>query len=559
MDVSPTGLFEMDGIVYPLPPAPDVFCRWSDVMRDFSLPGRSPVIAENGMAATSHPLGTMSAISVLREGGNAVDAAVAAVATLCVVEPGATGIGGDCFAIVTEPDGTMHGLNASGRSSMSTDAEAVRARGLTVLPEFDAVSVTVPGALAGWEAILKRFGTMGFDRLFADAIRYGEEGFAVHPRVASDWKRYEAHLAADAGATLHYLKDGRAPKAGERMRQAALAGVLRKVAKSGAKAFYEGEIAAEIVATVRAGGGFMEEADLATCTADWVEPIDTDHGGQRLHEIPPNGQGLVALIMLNMLDVLDAKRLQRDSLERWHVWVEVARLAYAARDAFVSDPATMNAPVDELLSREFAETLAARVDPDRRNSDLAMPKLPGPDTTCLTVVDRDRRAVSFINSLYYGMGSRIVTPKSGVTLQNRGACFTLERGHPNEMAPGKRPMHTIIPGMATKNGRASISFGVMGGGFQPMGHAQVFTDMVVGGMDAQEAADRPRLFWGDDGVLEAETGISAEICKGLAERGHQIRTAALPHGGAQIIAIDHESGFLIGGSDPRKDGFAAGW
>jgi gamma-glutamyltranspeptidase / glutathione hydrolase len=527
--------------------------------RDFSLPGRSPVIAENGMAATSHPLGTMSAIQVLREGGNAIDAAIAAVATLCVVEPGATGIGGDCFAIVCEPDGTLHGLNASGRSAMSTDAEAVRARGLKHIPEFDALSVTVPGALAGWEALANRFGTFGFDRLFADAIRCGEDGFAVHPRVAHDWKRYEADLAADPGARLHYLKDGRAPRPGERMRQMALAGVLRSVAQGGAKAFYEGDVAAEIAATVCAGGGFMEEADLAACTADWVKPIGTDHAGQRLHEIPPNGQGITALVMLNMLDVLDAGRLPRESPERWHLWIEVARLAYAARDAFVSDPETMNAPAEALLTRRFAEQLAARIDPGRRNNDLAMPKLPGPDTTCLTVVDRDRRAVSFINSLYYGMGSRIVTPKSGVTLQNRGACFTLQPGHPNELGPGKRPMHTIIPGMATKAGRASISFGVMGGGFQPMGHAQVFTDIVVGGMDAQEAADRPRLFWADDGVLEAEPGITNEVRAGLEARGHAIRDAENPHGGAQIVAIDHESGFLIGGSDPRKDGFAAGW
>ena len=528
-------------------------------MRDFSLPGRSPVIAENGMAATSHPLGTMSAIQVLREGGNAVDAAIAAVATLCVVEPGATGIGGDFFAIVAEPDGSLHGLNASGRSSMSTDAEAVRARGLKALPEFDALSVTVPGALAGWEAVANRFGTKGFDRLFADAIGYAEDGFAVHPRVAADWKRYEADLANDPGARLHYLTDGLAPKPGERMRQAALAGVLRKVARDGAKAFYEGEVAAEIAATVRAGGGFMEESDLAACTADWVDPIGTDHAGQRLNEIPPNGQGITALIMLNMLDVLDAKHLPRESAERWHIWIEVARLAYAARDAFVSDPATMNVPIEAMLSRTFAEELAARIDPGRRNDDLVMPKLPGPDTTCLTVVDRDRRAVSFINSLYFGMGSRIVTPKSGVTLQNRGACFTLEKGHPNELGPGKRPMHTIIPGMATGPRGATISFGVMGGGFQPMGHAQVFTDIVVGGMDPQEAADQPRLFWGDDGILDCETGISAEVRNGLEARGHTLRKAEMPHGGAQLIAIDHESGFLIGGSDPRKDGHAAGW
>jgi gamma-glutamyltranspeptidase/glutathione hydrolase len=527
------------------------------VTRDFTLPGRSPVIAENCMATTSHPLGTMTAIKVLREGGNAVDAAIAACATLCVVEPGATGIGGDCFAIVATPDGKLHGLNSSGRASRTADADAIRARGIAKIPEFDALAVTVPGALAGWEALAQRFGTMSMDRLLADATSYAENGFAVHPRVAFDWKRYEVQLAADPGARLHYLKDGRVPRAGERMRQAALAATLGKVAKGGAKAFYEGEVAAEIAATVRAGGGFMEEADLAAHQADWVHPIGIDHGGQRLNEIPPNGQGITALVLLNMLDVLDAKCLPRDSAERWHVWIEAARLAYAARDAFVSDPATMNAPVETLLSRRFAETLAARVDPARRNDELAMPPLPGPDTTCLSVVDRDRLTVSFINSLYFGMGSRIVTPKSGVTLQNRGAGFSLERGHPNELAPGKRPMHTIIPGMATKNGQASISFGVMGGGFQPMGHAQVFTDIVVGGMDPQQAADQPRLFWGDDGVLEAETGICADIRAGLEARGHRLRDGG-PHGGAQIVAIG-DDGFLTAGSDPRKDGFAAGW
>ncbi len=511
------------------------------------------------MVATSHPLGTASALKVLQEGGNAVDAAIAALGTLAVVEPGATGLGGDFFAIVTEPDGTMHGLNSSGRASSSVDMDEVRSRGLKSIPLFDALAVTVPGALAGWEALGQRFGTLGFDRLFADAIRLADEGFAVYPRVAADWVRYEDHLSRDPGGKLHYLKDGRAPRAGERMRQTALADVLRKVAKGGAEAFYEGVVAAEIAATVRAGGGYMEEADLAACTADWVEPIGVDHGDQRLNEIPPNGQGITALIMLNLLDVLDAWRMPRDTAEGWHLWIEIARLADSARDAYVSDPATMNASVEELLSRRFAEDLAKGFDPDKRNGDLARPKLPGPNTTCLTVVDRDRRAVSIVNSLFYGMGSRIVTPNHGITLQNRGACFVLEEGHPNEFGPGKRPMHTIIPGMITRGGKASVSFGVMGGGYQPMGHTHVFTDLVFGGLDAQEAADQPRLFWGDDGVLEAESGISAEAREGLVERGHKLRDAAIPHGGAQIIVIDDETGFLVGGSDPRKDGCAAGW
>jgi gamma-glutamyltranspeptidase / glutathione hydrolase len=527
-------------------------------MRRFDQPGRSPVIAENGMAATSHPLATMSAISVLREGGNAIDAAIAASATLCVVEPHMTGIGGDCFAIVAEPDGSLHGLNASGRAPVEADAAAYREKGLTKVPETGALAVTVPGAIDGWERLSSRFGTMGFDRLFADAIRYGEIGFAVHDRIAHDWAGLTEILAKDEGAALHYLVDGAAPRRGARFRAPALAATLRKIARGGSRAFYEGEIAAEIAATVKAGGGYLSEADLAAVHADWVDLISAPYGTQDIQEIPPNGQGITALILLRLLDRLDAGAHAPGSAERYHLEVEAGRLAYSVRDHLVSDPATMTTTPAQLLSDGYVDALLGSIDRDRRNEDLQLPEVPRSDTVYLTVVDRDRRAVSFINSTYSGFGAKLVTPNSGIALQNRGACFSLEAGHPNVLGGGKRPMHTIIPAMATQDGRASVSFGVMGGDYQPMGHAHVVSRM-ANGMDPQEALDAPRLFWGQDGVLEVEAGIGPDVREALEAKGHKLRDASVGLGGGQIIAIDRESGFLMAGSDPRKDGCALGW
>ena len=527
--------------------------------RRFDRPGRSPVIAENGMAATSHPLATATALAVLKEGGNAVDAAIAASATLVVVEPHMTGIGGDCFAIVAEPDGSIHGLNGSGRAPGTAEAERYRALGHRVMPEFGPLSVTVPGAIKAWETLLGRFGTFGFDRLFADAIRYAEEGFAVHARVASDWERVAPRLAADAGGRKHFLAAGEAPRHGSRFRAPGLAATLRAIAGGGAKAFYEGGIAAEMAATVRDHGGFLSEDDLAAVTADWVAPIAVNYRGHDVHEIPPNGQGITALILLNLLDRLGASGLAPDSGERWHLEIEAGRLAFSVRDHLVADPATMTSTPQQLLSKGFTERLAEGFDPARRNADVRLPDLPRADTIYLTVVDRERRAVSFINSVYDSFGSGVVTPNSAIALQNRGACFSLVEGHPNELGPRKRPMHTIIPAMTTRDGEAAIAFGVMGGDYQPMGHAHVLSNMLDHGMDPQAAIDHPRLFWGEDGVLEAESGIDAGVRAALAARGHAVRDAERPHGGGQAIVIDRQSGFLIAGSDPRKDGLALGW
>ncbi|MHB2267492.1 gamma-glutamyltransferase family protein [Aliihoeflea sp. PC F10.4] len=529
-------------------------------MRNFDLPGRSAVYAENGMAATSHPLATMTALSVLKSGGNAVDAAIAACATLCVVEPHMTGIGGDCFVILAEPDGTIHALNGSGRAPMGADPQRYRDLGHAKMPTFGALAVTVPGAIDAWEKLSQRFGTKGFDELFSDAIRYGEDGYAVHGRVALDWPKAAEWLAKDSGAARHYLVDGKAPTIGSRHSAPALAQTFRAIAKDGAKAFYQGAIGAEIAATVQAGGGFMTEEDLAAVSADWVDTISTRYGDLDVHEIPPNGQGITALILMRLLAKLGGGALAPDSADRVHLEIEAARLAYSVRDHLVADPATMTVTPAELLSDAYIDRLAARFNPERRIADLTPPEMPSSDTVYLTVVDRDRRAVSFINSTYYAFGSRLVTPVSGITLQNRGAGFSLTAGHPNEIGPGKRPMHTIIPAMATRAGKAAISFGVMGGDYQPMGHAHVISNMVDHGMDPQEAIDHPRIFWGDDeDVLRVETAIGEDVRSELERRGHTVRAADAPHGGGQAIVIDEKSGFLIGGSDPRKDGCAMGW
>ena len=394
------------------------------------------------------------------------------------------------------------------------DAGWYRENGFLEIPETGPHAVTVPGAVKAWETLLGRFGTRGFDALFADAIRYAEDGFAVHQRVAWDWPRYVQDLAQNEGGARHCLVDGRAPREGERFRFPALAATLRTIASGGAKAFYEGEIAAGIVATVQGLGGFLGEDDLAAVSADWVDPEGADYRGVRLLEIPPNGQGITALIQLAILDRIAPSDTAPLSAGRLHALIESGRLAYSVRDHLVADPSAMAVPVETLLSPAFAAELASRFDPARRNEDLALPKMPASSTIYLTVADHDGRIVSFINSLYGGFGSKVVAPRSGIVLQNRGACFTLAEGHPNEIGPGKRPMHTIIPAMVLKDGRPWMSYGVMGGDYQPMGHVHVLSNMVDHGMDPQEAVDHPRIFWGEDGVLDAESGLPDDAVGG---------------------------------------------
>ena len=528
------------------------------IPRDFHLPGRSPIYAREGMAATSHPLASIAAVDVLKAGGTAADAAVAAVATLCVVEPAMTGIGGDCFCLVAKPNAPVWGYNGSGRAASAATTERMLAAGLPrKIPATSPHAVTVPGAIDAWEAILKVHGRFGLDQVLQHAIRHAEDGFPIAPRVAADWAKMVDKLTRHAGSVKHFLVNGKSPEVGHVMRLPALATTLKAIAAGGAKAFYEGAIAADIAATVQAAGGLLAAEDLARHKGDVVEPISTNYRGLDVVELPPNGQGLTALVLLNILEQFDLKSLDPMGAERLHFALEAARLAFGVRDTHVADAAYMREPVAGLLDKGFAKRLANLLDPGKR---VPLPKSPAPssDTIYLTVVDRDRMAVSLINSLYSGFGTGICTEKTGVMLQNRGTGFVVEPDHPNTIAPGKRPMQTLMPALAIRDGRCTMSFGVMGADFQPMGHAHVVTNMVDYGMDIQQAIDAPRVFYVDE-VTEVERGVPEASVAGLKSRGHNVLLRPLPHGGGQGIVSDWERGNLIGGSDPRKDGCAIGY
>jgi gamma-glutamyltranspeptidase / glutathione hydrolase len=525
--------------------------------RDFQLAGRSPVIACEGMAATSHPLASRVAIETLRAGGNAADAAVAAVAVLCVVEPHMTGIGGDCFAMIHAPGRPVWGYNGSGRAGMRASLDALLAQGMRMIAPDSIHAVTVPGAIDAWAAILAAHGRFSLDRVLAPAIHYGESGFPVAARIAWDWAQAVGKLRADAGAARHLLFDGRAPAEGDVVRLPALAQSLKTVAAQGPRAFYEGPLAQDMVATAAARGSFLAAEDFARHRGEVVAPIATNYRGLDVLELPPNTQGLTALVLLNILERFDLAALDPLGTDRFHLALEAARLAYAVRDTHIADPVAMRVSPLDLLDKNFAAKLAARID---RATRVPLPRAPSPgdDTVYLTVVDRDRMAVSLINTLYSTFGVGVCTEKTGIMLTNRGACFVLDPDHPNAFGPGKRPMHTIIPALAFRAGRCELSFGVMGAHYQPMGHAQVITNMVDYGMDVQAAIDAPRAFFlGDSAVVER--GLPEATVDGLLARHHDVIRAPSPWGGAQAIGIDWQRGVLIGGSDPRKDGCALGY
>jgi gamma-glutamyltranspeptidase/glutathione hydrolase len=514
------------------------------------------VFACDGMAATSHPLASQAAIDALKAGGTAADAAVAAAATLAVVEPHMTGIGGDCFCLVAKPGMPVWGYNGSGRAAAVADARALWDQGVRAIDLRSPHAVTVPGAVEAWSAVLARHGRFGLDRALALAIRYAEDGFPVAPRIAYDWTFVEQTLRADPGASRHFLVHGKAPTEGDIMRFPALAATLKAIAARGPKAFYE-EVAADIVATLAPRGSWLTQDDFASHRGDEVTAISSDYRGLGIVELPPNGQGLVALVLLNILENFDLAALAPDGAERLHIALEAARLAYAVRDTHVADPAFMGVAVPALLDKGFARELAGRIDPRKRVS-LPSAPTPGSDTVYLTVVDRDRMAVSFINSLYSEFGAGIATENTGIMLHNRGACFVVDPAHPNAIGPSKRPMHTIIPALAMRDGRCEMAFGVMGASFQPMGHAHVIANLVDYSMDLQAAIDAPRVFFEGEATI-VERGVAAAAVEGLAARGHQVSVRERPWGGGQAVAIDWRRGVLIGASDGRKDGCAMGY
>lgn len=528
-------------------------------MRDFQLPGRSPAIASQAMAATSHPLATLTALDVLRAGGTAADAAVAASAVQCVVEPGMTGIGGDCWVLHAPASGGVDALNGSGWAPRRASADKLREAGLSAIPDGSPHSVTVPGALRSWQKLLDKHGRKGLDELLQPAIRFARDGFPVHPKVAFDWDRAAARLERSDAGKAFYLPNGRPPRMGDTMRLEKLAQTLETIARRGADAFYEGPIASAMVASLEGFGGLHSEADFADFQPEWVEPISATYKGVRVYECPPNGQGIIALLLLQILDQLRLEGLDPNGAERLHLEAEATRLAFRDRSTLVADPRQSEVPVEAMLAPSYAAELAALIDPDRAMTMLPPPLQPAhKDTIYLTVVDRDGNACSFINSIYDTFGSGLVCPETGVVFQNRGKAFSLEPDNLNVLAPHKRPMHTIIPGLAFKGDQWWTTFGVMGGDYQPVGHARLMTNMLVYGMDPQEAIDAPRVM-AYPGPLQVENGVSPEAVAGLRARGHEPTPAATPWGGGQAITIDRERGVLIGGSDPRKDGLALGY
>lgn len=525
-------------------------------MRDFQRPGRSAVFASNGMCATSHPLAAKVAIDTLELGGNAVDAAIAGAVLLGICEPQMTGIGGDCFVLL-KPAGTEQviALNGSGRAPKGLSSQAMRDRGLTAVPVNGVEAVTLPGAMDAFCRLSADWGTFDLAQTLAPAIHYAENGVPVAPRTAFDWRQAADDLQGDA--RQYYLLQGRAPTPGQIFRAPRQADVLRKVAAHGRAGFYEGDVAEDMVLSLQAMGGTHQMQDFAAVACDYTNPVSGIYKGTELLEHPPNGQGATAILLLNILAEFDLAGLDPFGADRAHIEAEAAKLAYDARNRFLAD-ADHTTRLAHMLAPETAKTLAALINPNRAMPTAApLTEAVHKDTIYLTVVDKDRMAVSLIYSVFHSFGAGLASAKFGINFQNRGAGFTLTPGHPNEAAGGKRPMHTIIPGMLRQNGRVTMPFGVMGGAYQPNGHARFITNMVDFGLDPQSAIDAPRSFSGEDG-MEVERGYAPEVRAKLAEMGHDVQIPDGPIGGAQAILID-ESGVLQGASDPRKDGCALGY
>ncbi|GKX33518.1 MAG: gamma-glutamyltranspeptidase [Rhizobiaceae bacterium MnEN-MB40S] len=531
-------------------------------MRDLSLPGRSPVVATGGMAATSHPLSTQTAIQVLLRGGNAMDAAIAACAVQCVVEPGSTGVGGDCFCLYA-PQGSVEPIafNGSGRAPMAAEHSWFREQGIARIPQRSPHAVTTPGAVDAWSQLCRDHGSMKLGELLKPAIFYAENGYPISSRVHSDFAAAAAFLADDPSTADIFLDNGQIPELGGIHKQPKLARSLRAIGEEGRDVFYSGWIAEDIVGYLQSLGGLHSLADFAETQGDYVTPISSEFRGDTVYQCPPAGQGVTALMLLNLMSEAEIDRAGPISVERIHTELEACRLAYRVRNIYVGDPDFSEIPVEALLSRDAAHELYASINRFRATPPPRELELPNHrDTVYITVVDRQRNVCSFINSLFSSFGSGLVAPRSGVLLHNRGTGFSLAEGHPNCIAPRKRPLHTLIPGMIARDGKAVMSYGVMGGHYQAFGHMQFLTRYYDYGYDLQEAMDLPRFMVNPaTGAVEMEKAVPAAIRERLIARGHRIETAARPIGGAQAIHIDWRNNVLTGASDPRKDGCAIGY
>ncbi len=532
---------------------------------------RSEVIAQHGMACTSQPLATQVALDVLKAGGNAIDAAIAANALLGLVEPTGNGMGGDLFAIVWDAESKqLYGLNASGRSPQSLSIEHFRENGYDKIPAYGPLPVSVPGCVDGWFELHKRFGSMDMDQILKPAINYAREGFPVTELIAYYWAGNARSLSRYPNVKEVYMPGGKAPAKGEIFKNPNLASTLEAIAEGGRDAFYKGEIAQTIDAFMKEQGGFLSYEDLASHTSEWVDPVSSNYRGYDVWELPPNGQGIAALQILNILEQFDIAAMGFGSSEYIHHFVEAKKLAFEDRALYYADPAFNQLPVEELISKEYAARRAKLINQKRASRNLDAGEMEHGNTIYLTVADGQGNMISLIQSNFRGLGSGMCPPGLGFILQDRGELFTLEEGHYNVYEPGKRPFHTIIPAFITKEGLPWMSFGVMGGSMQPQGHAQIVMNMIDFGMNLQEAGDAPRIRHDgssqptgtkmtDGGVVNLESGIPYESIRELMKRGHHIKSSNGGFGGYQAIMWDKEKGVYFGASESRKDGQAAGY
>lgn len=532
---------------------------------------RSEVIARNGMAATSHPLATQVAIDILKAGGSAVDAAIAANAVLGLMEPTGCGIGGDLFAIVWDAKTQrLHGLNASGRSPKSLTLEYFKQNNLTKVPSYGPLPVTVPGAVDGWFELHKKFGKLPMQRILNPAIAYAREGFPVTELIAYYLERSARILGEYPNFKETYMPNGKMPVKGEIFKNPDLANTYEKIAKGGRDAFYKGDIARTIASYIKEQGGFLSYDDMATHKSEWVNPVSANYRGYDVWELPPNGQGIAALQILNILEAYDIASMGFGSADYLHHFIEAKKLAYEDRAHYYADMQAVDVPLERLISKEYASERRQLLDPNQAARRYEPGNMDTPSTIYLTVADKNGNMVSLIQSNYRGMGSGMTPWGLGFVLQDRGEGFNLEEGYLNSYVPGKRPFHTIIPGFITKDGKPYISFGVMGGGMQPQGHVQVVVNLIDFGMNLQEAGDAPRVQhvgsseptgekMTNGGTALLETGFNWEVIRELIGKGHRIQWDVGGYGGYQAIMWDEVNGVYYGASESRKDGQAAGY
>jgi len=528
-------------------------------MRNFHFPGRSEVYSSNAMVATSQPLASETAINTLKKGGNAMDAAISAAAVLAVIEPTDTGIGGDCFALYSKQSiSNPIAFNGSGKSPANISINRLNELNIyETIPDHSPHSITIPGAVDAWFQLHEKFCSLEFEELIKPAIEFAENGYFVHERLSYTWSNNINRLQ-NKSAKSTFLKSNKPPLHGQKMNNLSLAQVLKVISKNGRKGFYEGSISKKIVSFLNNLGGFHTEEDFFYTKGNFVEPIKGTYREKEIFQLPPNTQGIISLLILKILNNFNISKYKSDDPDRIHLIIEAAKIAYFYRNELLGDQNSSKLITKILNNKDFIKSLSKNICLKKTNDSL--PPIPslGSNTVYLTIVDRDLNAVSFINSIYEPFGSGLVPPDTGILLQNRGKSFNLLSKHPNSLEPSKRPMHTIIPAMVYEKEKLFMSFGVMGGDYQPMGHSDVLSSILDHNLSFQNALDKPRFF-PINNIVETEEGLSKYIEDKLVLKGHIISKATHPHGGGQIISIDHKEGKLTGASDPRKDGIALGY